>query len=273
VNEQIKILCVDDEQNVLNALRRLFLDEDYDILTANSSEAGLQTLEKERAQLIISDYRMPGMNGVDFLKKVCARWPETVRIVLSGYADISAIVAAINDGQIYKFIPKPWNDDELKVTVSNAIERYFLAEKNTVLTLELQKKNDELAQLNETLRKLLEDNTASLAFRGYALNSYQNILDSIPIGIAGVDPDDQVVMCNLAWMGTTGSSLHCLGQSVRNCFPDSIIDFIEKVRERQSFKRRLPLNGVQGTLFGMSMDHGGEQKGIVLTFAPEGMVS
>jgi two-component system, NtrC family, sensor kinase len=273
VDEPIKILCVDDEQNVLNALRRLFLDEDYEILVANSSEAGLQVLEKEHAQLVISDYRMPGTNGVEFLRKVCERWPETIRIVLSGYADVSAIVAAINEGQIYKFVPKPWNDTELKVTVSNALESYFLAEKNRALARELQDKNEKLARLNETLKKLLEDNTSSLAFKSYALNSYQNILDSIPVGIAGVDPDELVVMCNIAWATTMGGAWHCLGQSMRNCFPDHLIDFVEEVRNKEKFKRRLALNGVQGTLLGVIMESGEGQKGIILTFAPEGMIS
>jgi len=130
MNGEIKILCVDDEPNVLNALKRLFLDEPYTILTAASGQEGLEIIEKENVQIIISDYRMPGMNGVDFLKEARKKWPDTVRIVLSGYADTAAIVSAINEGQIYKFVPKPWNDEELKVTISNAIERYHLFKKN-----------------------------------------------------------------------------------------------------------------------------------------------
>ena len=269
MDEQVKILCVDDEPNVLNALRRLFLDEDYEILTAGSSEAGLQILEGERAQLIISDYRMPGMNGVEFLKNVCGRWPETIRIVLSGYADISAIVASINEGQIYKFIPKPWNDDELRVTVANAVERYFLAKKNRALTAELQGKNEELAQLNAKLQKLLDDNTASLAFKGYALNSYQNIIDSIPLGVSGIDPNEQVVMCNIAWSTAMGGSPAFLGQSFRNCFPGQVVDFVEQMRGKRRLKKRLNLNGMEGTLLGVAMENGEDQRGIILTFAPE----
>ncbi len=73
---------------------------------------------------------MPNMNGVEFLREVRTRWPDTVRIVLSGYADTASIVSAINEGEIYRFIPKPWNDDDLKVTIANAIERYHLLKKN-----------------------------------------------------------------------------------------------------------------------------------------------
>ena len=112
MEERARILCVDDEPNVLRALERMFLDEEYEILTAPSALEGLQALERiQPVQIVVSDYRMPAMNGVDFLREVCRRWPDTVRIVLSGYADTAAVVAAINDGEIYKFIPKPWNDD------------------------------------------------------------------------------------------------------------------------------------------------------------------
>ncbi|RJX26231.1 MAG: response regulator [Desulfurivibrio sp.] len=126
MSEQVKILLVDDEPNVLRALKRLFIDEDYEIITAASGEEGLSMLEKEYpVQLILSDYQMPSMDGVDFLKRVCQKWPQTIRIVLSGYADMATIVAALNEGQIYKFIAKPWDDNELKVTIAKAIEVYF----------------------------------------------------------------------------------------------------------------------------------------------------
>ena len=129
-SEKIKILCVDDERNVLRALERIFLDDDYDIMLAGSGDEGLKVMEESGPfQVVISDYRMPVMNGVEFLKGVYDRWPETVRIVLSGYADASAIVDAINEGHIYRFIPKPWNDDELRVTIQNSLERYFLLKK------------------------------------------------------------------------------------------------------------------------------------------------
>ncbi len=155
MDENITILCVDDERNVLKSLIRLFLDCEYTILTATSGKEGLNLLEKEDAQIIISDYRMPVMNGAEFLKEVFQLYPKTVRIVLSGYADADSILSAINEGHIYKFIPKPWDDNELKVTILNAIERYFLVKKNEELTVELMKKNKELTELNNKLVKLL----------------------------------------------------------------------------------------------------------------------
>lgn len=154
MEQEIKILCVDDEQNVLNSLVRLFIDEDYNILTATSGKEGLDILKKESVQIVISDYRMPIMNGAEFLKEVCELQPPTVRIVLSGYADTASILSSINEGQIYKFIPKPWNDDELKVTILNAIERCSLIKQNDELKAELKDKNDEILKLKAKLQNL-----------------------------------------------------------------------------------------------------------------------
>jgi two-component system NtrC family sensor kinase len=140
MNDSIRILCVDDERNVLRSVERLFLDEDYEILSAQSGEEGLLILEHEKnIQIVLSDYRMPGMNGVEFLRKVCRRHPETVRIVLSGYANTAAVVDAINEGEIYRFIPKPWDDDELKSTVQSGLEKYFQRRQDMLLLAELRK--------------------------------------------------------------------------------------------------------------------------------------
>lgn len=133
MNSKIRVLFVDDEQPILNTLKRLFMDCGFDILTAESGEEGLEVLEKDPPiHIIVSDYRMPGMNGVEFLKIVSTQWPETIRIVLSGYADTANVVAAINDGQIFKFIPKPWNDEDFKNIVINAAEKYHVQEHNMV---------------------------------------------------------------------------------------------------------------------------------------------
>jgi two-component system NtrC family sensor kinase len=138
MGEDVKILFVDDERNVLKAIERLFIDDDYDLLTASSGDEGLSILENEYpVQLVISDYKMPGMNGVDFLRQVCQRWPDTIRIVFSGHADTTAVIEAINEGQIYKFIQKPWNDDGLKITISNSLEFYFLNKRKLAITEEL----------------------------------------------------------------------------------------------------------------------------------------
>ena len=188
--EPVKILCVDDERNVLRALERIFLDDDYEIVIANSGDEGLQAMEESGPfQVVISDYRMPVMNGVEFLKAVYERWPETVRIVLSGYADASAIVAAINEGHIYKFIPKPWNDDELRVTIQNCLERYFLQKKNNELL-------EQLAIVNQALEEKVQQRTEQLELRNRALEFSQNLLGNLPVGVVGIDGSGMIAYCN-----------------------------------------------------------------------------
>jgi type II secretory ATPase GspE/PulE/Tfp pilus assembly ATPase PilB-like protein/FixJ family two-component response regulator/RNA polymerase subunit RPABC4/transcription elongation factor Spt4 len=124
------LLFVDDEDSVLSALRRIFLEENYEILTAGDAACALEILEKTAVHLIVSDHRMPGMSGAEFLRAVRDRWPETIRIMLTGYADVQSILGAVNEGAVYKFITKPWNDEDLRLTVSLALQQYLLLQEN-----------------------------------------------------------------------------------------------------------------------------------------------
>lgn len=265
--EEIKILFVDDEEFVLNALKRLFMDDNYTILTASSGEEGLEILKKEEPQIIISDYRMPGMNGVDFLRKAYIRKPDAVRIVLSGYADTAVIVQAINEGQIYKLIPKPWNDDELKIAISNAVDRYLLYKRTLELTQELMDKNEELIRVNRILKQLLKEKSELLEFKSKMLTNFQNIINAMPVGIMGVDYDNIMVQCNETWLSTAGIGWNDLGENIHTFLPDVIIYFIEKVKNDGSAERHVLINGVQGKLIGtLISDEAKQQKGIILTF-------
>lgn len=207
MDEPIRILCVDDERNVLRALERLFLDEDYEILCALSGEEGVARLEREAGiQVVISDYRMPGMNGVDFLRRVTDRWPRTVRIVLSGYADAASVVAAINEGQIYKFIPKPWNDDELRVTIRNALEKYSLEKRNHELLEELRVANENLCAIIDSLEATVAERTAKLTLQNRALRISQTILHTFPFAVLGFETGGTLVQCNQAGFELFGKS-------------------------------------------------------------------
>lgn len=131
--EGYALLFVDDEESVLKALRRIFLDENYRILTASDAQSALQILAKESIQLVVSDHRMPGMTGAELLRQVKERWPTTIRIMLTGYADVQSIMGAVNEGAVYKFITKPWNDEDLRLTVSLALQQYALLQENKKL--------------------------------------------------------------------------------------------------------------------------------------------
>jgi two-component system NtrC family sensor kinase len=257
--DEIRILCVDDEQNVLNALKRLLFDEAYTILTACTAQAGIEILEQQqgRVQLVISDFRMPSLNGVEFLREVYKRWPDTVRIVLSGYADASTIVSAINEGHIYKFIPKPWNDDEMKVTISNSIERYFLFKKNRELTEELRAKNDELG-------KLLEIQSRSLEYRSRSLSVHHALLDAMPVGIFGVDSGGMIVMCNSFCLDICFSDVSVIGHSVAGVVPEDLLLFMEKVKTAGKALGGCEINGRSLRMIGSVI----EDKGLVIVFIP-----
>lgn len=142
VSSKYKIMFVDDELNVLKAMRRIFRQENYEITTAESADQALDIIRQKEMHVIISDFRMPGMNGGDFLKKVKEIHPRTIRIMLTGHADVNAVMGAINEGAVYKFITKPWNDDDLRLTISLAIEKFELVEENNSLKkqAEIQKK-------------------------------------------------------------------------------------------------------------------------------------
>jgi len=127
------LLFVDDEDNVLKALKRIFLEENYKIFTALSAKDALDVMEREKIHLVISDHRMPGMTGTQLLKEIKQKWPETIRIMLTGYADIQSVMGAVNEGAVYKFITKPWNDEDLRLTVSLALQQYVLIQENRKL--------------------------------------------------------------------------------------------------------------------------------------------
>ena len=121
---QREMLLVDDEENVLRALSRVLRRDGYTIHTATSAAEGMDILATQRIQVIMSDQRMPGMSGVEFLSRVKEMYPDTVRIILSGYTDLATVTDAINRGAIYKFLTKPWNDDEIRQQVQEAFRRH-----------------------------------------------------------------------------------------------------------------------------------------------------
>jgi type II secretory ATPase GspE/PulE/Tfp pilus assembly ATPase PilB-like protein/FixJ family two-component response regulator len=128
--ERYSLLFVDDEEGVLAAMKRVFMDENYEVLTASSGERALTILNRQPVHLVVSDHRMPGMTGAELLRSIKENWPETIRIMLTGHADVSSIMGAVQEGAVYKFITKPWHDDDLRLTVSLALQQYLLLHEN-----------------------------------------------------------------------------------------------------------------------------------------------
>jgi len=156
------VLCVDDEANILNALRRLFRQHGYRFLAAPGGAEGLKVLEAESVDLVISDMRMPEMNGAQFLQQVRERWPDTIRILLTGHSDISSTVAAINQGEIYRYIAKPWDDNEVPLIVRHALERKDLEREKARLELLTRRQNEQLRDLNANLEQKVRERTDEL---------------------------------------------------------------------------------------------------------------
>ena len=143
------ILFVDDEPNVLKAMRRIFRQENYLLLTAGSGAQALSILENQKpVHVVVSDHRMPGMSGAQLLTQVKARYPRTIRIMLTGYADVDAVMGAVNEGAVYKFITKPWNDDDLRLTVSLALEQYDLLRENATLKRQTASQKKDIKRLS-----------------------------------------------------------------------------------------------------------------------------
>ncbi|SFU80446.1 HD domain-containing phosphohydrolase [Pseudoduganella namucuonensis] len=156
------VLCVDDEPNILSSLRRLLRPAGYKVLVAESGAAGLAILEQQPVDLVISDMRMPEMDGARFLALVCQRWPRTIRLLLTGYADIQSILDAINCGEIYRYITKPWDDNDLLLVVRHALERRALEQEKLRLEALTQRQNEQLKALNQGLEARVEERTRQL---------------------------------------------------------------------------------------------------------------
>lgn len=143
------LLLVDDEEFILNSLVRLFRNEDYEIFTATSGAEALTVMEDNDISLVISDHMMPEMDGIEFLSRAKEVSPDTVRIMLTGYADLGAAIEAINKGEVYRFITKPWNDNELKVTVKQSLEYRDLMLTNRSLSRTVKRQTYLLNKLEE----------------------------------------------------------------------------------------------------------------------------
>jgi response regulator RpfG family c-di-GMP phosphodiesterase len=141
--DKIKILYVDDEVNNLQAFKATFR-RDYQIFLSESAMDAREKLKEQEVDVIITDQRMPEETGVDFLESIIPLYPDPIRILLTGYSDIQAVIDAINKGQVYHYLTKPWEEDYLRTVIKNAYEIYALRKENKQLTKNLLKANDQL---------------------------------------------------------------------------------------------------------------------------------
>ncbi|MDQ1813444.1 EAL domain-containing protein [Massilia sp. CCM 9210] len=190
------LLLVDDEQNIVSALKRLLRRDGYQILSANSGQEGLDVLAANAVDVIVSDQRMPGMIGADFLRAAKGLYPDTIRIMLSGYTELQSVTDAVNEGAIFKFLTKPWDDEQLRGHIAEAFRLKEIADDNERLNLELRTANHELAAANRRMEDVLRQKQQQITRDEISLNVARELLQFVPLAVIGLDDDGMVAFVN-----------------------------------------------------------------------------
>ena len=222
------LLLVDDEENITSALTRLLRRDNYTIFRANGGEEGLALLTQHQFGVIISDQRMPGMTGTEFLSIVKDLYPDTVRIVLSGYTEINSITDAINRGAVYKFLTKPWEDDLLRANVEEAFHRYELKIENARLARELQEANERLKSINSQLLQNIDWKGQEIVHNQEVLRVSQEMLEVLPVAALGFDQDKMIVIANQMArkiFSTTAADAPLLGEDADKVLPGELVEW------------------------------------------------
>lgn len=207
-----RLLLVDDEPNIVAALQRLLRRENYQIHTANSGAQGLEVLAENAVDIIVSDQRMPGMLGADFLRKAREIFPDTIRIMLSGYTELQSVTDAVNEGAIYKFLTKPWDDEQLRGHIAEAFRIKEIADDNERLHMEVRSANQELASANRKLELLLTEKQEQISLDEITLKVARELMQHLPLAIIGLDDAGMVAFIN----GTAEELLPCGGTLLGN---------------------------------------------------------
>jgi len=197
-----RILIVDDELPILRSLRRLLTMENFLLSEASDAESALRLLNDQDTAVILTDYNLGsvgsvgGVGGVDLLRKAREISPDTSRILFSGHIDVELLRTAVNGGEVYRFITKPWNDDELVHAVRQGVERWQLLNRNRQLNRQAEVQNQQLKRFNAELEIMVTERTAALELRNRALSLSQEVLDGLPVAVVGIAPDGQIALAN-----------------------------------------------------------------------------
>lgn len=241
--EIFKILVVDDEKGVLNALKRLFHDEPYEVLTSPSGQSALELLHKAGpVQLIISDYRMPGMTGVEFLQQVMQQWPDTRRVILSGYPDSDVLLAALNEGRVHRFLVKPWNNDAIKSVVGEMLDEYKMLVAFRQGAEELALSNRLLSRTNEQLSAILADVLANM--RHATVPEDASVIAAPPANFLvhkpheSLSPREREILCAIASGHSPKAIAIDLGLSIK-----TVSTYKKRLFDKMGFKNNAELIG------------------------------
>lgn len=259
-----KLLLVDDEPSILSSLRRLLRNDGYEIMTASDGQAGLDLLASHTIDVIVSDQRMPGMTGVEFLRKVKTIYPETVRIVLSGFTELKSVTDAVNEGAIYKFLTKPWEDAQLREHIAEAFRHKEMADENRRLSIQVRVSNQELASTNRKLEDALRYKQQQVQRREISLDIVREALQYIPLPVIGLDEDDIIVFANNAAGELFDGRGLILGSQLAQLVPELTQAIPDDEMEQQ---HDVVVNGASFHLEARRMGHGTQSRGSLIFFS------
>lgn len=215
-----RLLMVDDEPNILAALKRLLRGDHYQVYSANDGPQGLAVLAEHPVDVIVSDQRMPGMLGADFLRKARELAPDTIRIMLSGYTELQSVTDAVNEGAIYKFLTKPWDDEQLRGHIADAFRIKEIADDNLRLNLEVRSANQELAAANRRMEQLLQEKQRQISRGEISLSVAREVLQHLPLAVIGMDDAGMIAFVNGAAAGLFRHGGALLGSEAGNVLPE-----------------------------------------------------
>lgn len=191
-----RILLIDDEHNILKSLQRLLMTEPYEMFSATSGQEALLLLQRQPVDVIVSDMRMPEMNGAEFMTQAAALYPDTMRVILTGYADIPTTMQALNEGHIHRYMQKPWDNIQLKTTLKGLVEQQVLARQNKHLQQQLTnaskalyKANQQLEAINHELEHKVQQRTAQLKETLLRLHQEQLATYKVLYNVVSINPD------------------------------------------------------------------------------------
>ena len=227
------LLLVDDEENILSSLKRLLRRDGYTILTACGAAEGLQRLAETEVDVIVSDQRMPGMTGVEFLRRAKELYPDSIRMVLSGYTELQSIIDAVNEGAIYKFLTKPWDDERLRGHVAEAFRQKDMADENRRLASQVESANADYIELNSRLQGLVAQQREQADLLAASAGGMREVLDTLPAPVLGIDPDGTLAFVNHAAEALLPDSISMLGQQLREALPPELLSAVGNLSESE----------------------------------------
>ena len=220
------LLLVDDKADVLAALRRMLRPDGYRILSALGGEAGLDILKRQPVDVILSEQRMQHMSGVAFLSQARLIQPDCLRMVLTGYLEIQSIAKTVNEGAIYKFLTKPWDDEQLRAALREAFAHKELADDNRRLAAEL---SQAMTLANQRLQALLEEKQRQLSRDEKVLGVLHEVMAVLPLPLLGVDDSGMIAVTNTAAQQAFGEGAQALfpGQQVDVLLPPELLRAVD----------------------------------------------